>query len=79
VPDLYWYYKMIVGHDSVVSKRLAAGWKVRGSNPSEARFSASIWIGRGTHPASCTTGTVSLSQGQSSQGMAFPSQSKRWG
>jgi hypothetical protein len=40
--------------------RLATGWKVRGSNPGGARFSAPIQTGSGTHPASCTMGTGSF-------------------
>jgi hypothetical protein len=41
-------------------ERLATGWKVRGSNPGGARFSALIQTGSGAHPASCTMGTVSF-------------------
>jgi hypothetical protein len=42
------------------AQRLATGWKVRGSNPGEARFSAPIQTGSGAHPASCTMGTGSF-------------------
>jgi hypothetical protein len=37
--------------------RLAKGWTVRGSNPDEARFSASVQTGPGTQTVSYTTGT----------------------
>jgi hypothetical protein len=40
--------------------RLATGWKVQGSNPSGARFSAPVQTGPGAHPASCTTSTGSF-------------------
>jgi hypothetical protein len=40
--------------------RLATCWKVRGSNPGGARFSAPIQTGSGAHPASCTLGTGSF-------------------
>jgi hypothetical protein len=46
--------------DSVVGIGFAAGWKVRGSNPVWARFSAPIQTGSGAHPASCTMGTASF-------------------
>jgi hypothetical protein len=35
-------------------------WKVRGSNPGEARFSATVQNGPGAHPASYTMGTGSF-------------------
>ena len=35
-------------------------WKVRGSNPGGARFSAPVQTGPGTHQASCTMSTVSF-------------------
>jgi hypothetical protein len=39
--------------------RMTTGWRVRGSNPCGARFSA-VQTGPGTHPASCTMGTGSF-------------------
>jgi hypothetical protein len=39
---------------------LATDWKVRGSNPVGARFSAPVQTGSGAHPASYTMGTGSL-------------------
>jgi hypothetical protein len=41
-------------------QRLATGWKVRGSNPGGARFSAHIQTGSGANPASCTVGSGSF-------------------
>jgi len=47
--------------DSIVAgERLATGWKVRGSNPGAARFSAPIQTGSGVHPTPCTMGTGSF-------------------
>ena len=40
--------------------QLATGWKVRGSNPGGARFSALVQTGSGAHPASCTIGIGSF-------------------
>lgn len=44
---------------------------VRGSNPGEATFSASVQTGPGTHPNSYTVCTGSLSRGLSCQGVAL--------
>ena len=43
--------------------RLATGWTVRESNPGDGEISARVQTGPGAHQASCTIGTVSLSQG----------------
>jgi hypothetical protein len=40
--------------------RLGTGWKVQGSNPDGARFSAPVQNGPGAHPASYTMGTGSF-------------------
>ena len=51
---------------------IATGWMVRGSNPGgRARFSASVQTGPGTHLASYTEGTGSVSRGYSGRGVAL--------
>jgi hypothetical protein len=47
---------LLVGIAQLV-KRLATGWKVRGSNSGECEISRSVQAGPGTHSASCTMGT----------------------
>jgi hypothetical protein len=42
-----------------------------GSSPIGARFSAPVQTGLGSHPASCTVGTMFLSRGQSGQCVAL--------
>jgi hypothetical protein len=44
-------------------KRLATGWKVWGSIPVEARFSATVQTDPGAHPASYKMSTGPLSRG----------------
>ena len=51
---------------------IATGWMVQGSNPGgRARFSASVQTGPGTHLASSTEGTGSVSRGYSGRGVAL--------
>lgn len=50
---------------------VATRWTVRGSNPVGGIFSGFIRAGPEIHPASCTTVTCSLFQGQSVRGVAL--------
>jgi hypothetical protein len=47
------------------AQRLATGWTVRRSNPRGIEFSAPVQTSARVHPAFCTAGKESLSQGQS--------------
>jgi len=51
--------------------RLATGWKVRGSNPVGARFSAPVQTGPGAHPTFCTIGTGSFPGVKSGRGVTL--------
>jgi hypothetical protein len=49
--------------NSTEPQGLATSWTARGSNLSGGEFSTPVQTGPGTHPASCTMGMGSLSQG----------------
>jgi hypothetical protein len=54
----------LVGRDSLVGIAIRYGLGRSGDPiPVRARFSAPLQTGCGAHPASCTTGTESLSRG----------------
>ena len=64
-------YHRLVGPVAQSVWRLAEDWTVRGSNPVEARFSASVQTGPGSHPASCTMSTGSFLGVKSGRGVTL--------
>jgi hypothetical protein len=53
----------MAGQDSIVGSDSLQAGRSGDRIPVEVRFSAAIQTGPGAHPASCTMGTGSLSQG----------------